>query len=91
MRREYDQAGRKEHASSSGVNHGACVVGNGRCDEGVWDMREVREAFEQSVKASPSYQKLIFIHGERLFIIEDGQYKIAAIQLAWELWQGVAA
>lgn len=47
--------------------------------------------FEEVLKTLPTYQKQVFIHGERLFIIENGQYKIAAIQLAWELWQGVAA
>lgn len=52
---------------------------------------KVRQAFEQNIKSLPSYQKQLFIHGERLFIIEDGQYKIAAVQLAWELWQGVTA
>ncbi|MFW1952198.1 hypothetical protein [Acinetobacter beijerinckii] len=45
----------------------------------------MREQFEQSIMNSPSYQKLVFQHGERLFIFEDGQYKIAAVQLAWEL------
>lgn len=45
----------------------------------------MREQFEQSIKSAPSYQKLVFQHGERLFIFEDGQYKIAAVQLAWEL------
>lgn len=51
----------------------------------------MREAFEQHIKSLPSYEKQLIIHGERLFIIENGQYKIAAIQLAWELWQGVTA
>lgn len=45
--------------------------------------------FEEVLKTLPSYQKQVFIHGERLLIIENGQYKIAAVQLAWELWQGV--
>ncbi|MCH7392433.1 hypothetical protein [Acinetobacter dispersus] len=47
----------------------------------------MREQFEQSIKVSPSYQKLVFQHGERLFIFEDGQYKIASVQLAWEIFQ----
>lgn len=47
----------------------------------------MREQFEQNIKNAPSYQKLVFQHGERLFIYEDGQYKIAAVQLAWELCQ----
>jgi len=42
--------------------------------------------FEDSIKASASYQKLIFMHGEKLFIFDDGKYKIAAIQLAWEIY-----
>ncbi|ENW78214.1 hypothetical protein F909_03900 [Acinetobacter sp. ANC 3929] len=45
----------------------------------------MREQFEQSIKNTLSYQKLVFQHGERLFIYEDGQYKIAAVQLAWEI------
>jgi|GEM_PF-1185999 len=47
----------------------------------------LRENFEKLIASSPSYLKLVFQHGERLFIFEDGQYKIAAVQLAWELEQ----
>ncbi|MEI5717902.1 hypothetical protein WBV54_09560 [Acinetobacter baumannii] len=47
----------------------------------------MREQFEQIIKNTPSYQKLVFQHGERLFIYECGQYKIAAVQLAWEICQ----
>lgn len=42
--------------------------------------------FEQWVKSTSHYQKLMLIHGERLFIRDDGQYKILAIQLAYEAW-----
>lgn len=42
--------------------------------------------FEQWVKSTSHYPKLMLIHGERLFIIECGQYKILAIQLAYEAW-----
>lgn len=42
--------------------------------------------FEESIKASASYQKLVFMHGEKLFIFDDEKYKIAAIQLAWEIY-----
>lgn len=48
---------------------------------------KVRQAFERHIKSLPSYQKQLFIHGERLFIMENGQYKIAAVHLAWELYQ----
>lgn len=50
-------------------------------------MRESKTAFEQFIKNSPNYNKLVFIHGERLFIFEDGQYKNLHVQLAWEVWQ----
>ena len=50
-------------------------------------MSESKTAFEQFIKNSPNYNKLVFIHGERLFIFEDGQYKNLHVQLAWELWQ----
>lgn len=49
--------------------------------------KAMRENFEKLTASSPSYLKLVFQHGERLFIFEDGQYKIAAVQLAWELEQ----
>lgn len=45
----------------------------------------MREQFEQVIKNTLGYQNLVFQHGERLFIFEDGQYKIPAVQLAWEL------
>lgn len=50
-------------------------------------MSESKTAFEQFIKNSPNYNKLVFIHGERLFIFEDGQYKNLHVQLAWEVWQ----
>ena len=46
-----------------------------------------KEWFEHTVKSTSKYQNLVFIHGERLFIMENGQYKIAAVQLAWEIHQ----
>lgn len=48
--------------------------------------KAMRENFEKLTASSPSYLKLVFQHGERLFIFEDGQYKIAAVQLAWEIF-----
>ena len=42
--------------------------------------------FEQWVKSTSHYPKLMLIHGERLFIKDGGQYKILAIQLAYEAW-----
>lgn len=50
-------------------------------------MSESKTVFEQFIKNSPNYNKLVFIHGERLFIFEDGQYKNLHVQLAWEVWQ----
>lgn len=47
----------------------------------------MRSEFENSIKWSSSYEKLVYQHGERLFIFDDGKYKIAAVQLAWELWE----
>ena len=45
-----------------------------------------RHDFESSIKCSDSYAKLIYMHGEKLFIFDDGKYKIAAMQLAWEIY-----
>ena len=47
----------------------------------------MRSEFENSIKRSASYEKLVYQHGERLFIFDDGKYKIAAVQLAWEIFK----
>ena len=47
----------------------------------------MKSEFENSIKRSSSYEKLVYQHGERLFIFDDGKYKIAAIQLAWEIFK----
>lgn len=47
----------------------------------------MRSEFEDSIKRSVSYEKLVYQHGERLFIFDDGKYKIAAVQLACEIFQ----
>ena len=47
----------------------------------------MRSEFENSIKRSSSYEKLVYQHGERLFIFDDGKYKIAAVQLAWEIFK----
>lgn len=47
----------------------------------------MRSEFENSIKWSSSYEKLVYQHGERLFIFDDGKYKIAAVQLAWEIFK----
>lgn len=47
----------------------------------------MRSDFENSIKRSSSYEKLVYQHGERLFIFDDGKYKIAAVQLAWEIFK----
>ncbi len=47
----------------------------------------MRSEFENSIKLSSSCEKLVYQHGERLFIFDDGKYKIAAVQLAWEIFK----
>lgn len=49
-------------------------------------MDRKRHDFESSIKCSDSYAKLIYMHGEKLFIFDDGKYKIAAMQLSWEIY-----
>ncbi|WP_394651158.1 hypothetical protein [uncultured Acinetobacter sp.] len=39
------------------------------------------------IKQSPQYSTFAFIHGERLFIRENGVFKVLAIQLAYEAFQ----
>lgn len=41
--------------------------------------------FREIVKSLPSYQRLSFIHGERLFIRDAGSYRIVSIQALYEL------
>ncbi|MFW1816014.1 MULTISPECIES: hypothetical protein [Acinetobacter] len=41
--------------------------------------------FEDEFKKLPSYQRLIFIHGERLFIRDADVYRVIAVQAAFEL------
>ena len=47
----------------------------------------MKSEFENSIKRSSSYEKLVYQYGERLFIFDDGKYKIAAVQLAWEIFK----
>lgn len=44
------------------------------------------DEFIEWVKQTPHYKNLIFMHGDRLFIRENGVFKILAIQLAYECW-----
>lgn len=40
--------------------------------------------FEEQFKKLPAYQRLIFIHGERLFIRDADVYRVIAVQAAYE-------
>lgn len=44
------------------------------------------EDFEQYVKGLPVYYRLVFIHGERLFIRDEDCYRITGIQMAYEIY-----
>lgn len=43
------------------------------------------EDFEKVIESLPSYQRLAFIHGERLFIRDADGYRIVSIQALYEL------
>ena len=43
------------------------------------------EEFKKVVESLPSYQRLSFIHGERLFIRDADSYRIVSIQALYEL------
>ncbi|MFZ0024363.1 hypothetical protein [Acinetobacter sp.] len=43
------------------------------------------EEFKKVVESLPSYQRLSFIHGERLFIRDADGYRIVSIQALYEL------
>ena len=42
--------------------------------------------FEQYIKTTPEYTALVLQHGERLFINNDGEYKILTIRLVHRVW-----
>ncbi len=44
------------------------------------------DAFINWVKCSKYYKNLVFIHGERLFMICDDEFAIPAVQMAYEAW-----
>ncbi|MDA3487175.1 hypothetical protein MJ021_17970 [Acinetobacter baumannii] len=46
----------------------------------------MHEKFEAWIKAQPFYTKLIYIHGERLFIRDNGEYQIFAMEVAYHAW-----
>ncbi|HCA5026861.1 TPA: hypothetical protein R1P52_001122 [Acinetobacter baumannii] len=46
----------------------------------------MHDKFEAWIKAQPFYNKLIFQHGERLFIREGEGYKILVMEVAFQAW-----
>ncbi|WP_127493079.1 hypothetical protein [Acinetobacter calcoaceticus] len=47
----------------------------------------MHEKFEAWIKAQPFYTKLIYIHGERLFIRDNGEYQVFAMEVALQAWR----
>ncbi|WP_238796807.1 hypothetical protein [Acinetobacter pittii] len=46
----------------------------------------MHEKFEAWIKSQPFYTKLIYIHGERLFIRDNGEYQVFAMEVAYQAW-----
>ena len=42
--------------------------------------------FEQWLQSTPEYKNLLIQHGERLFIMRDGEYGILTVRLAHRVW-----
>ena len=42
--------------------------------------------FEQWLQTTPEYKNLLIQHGERLFIIRDGEYEILTVRLAYRAY-----
>lgn len=42
--------------------------------------------FEQWIQTTPEYKNLLIQHGERLFIMRDGEYEILTVRLAHRAW-----
>ena len=42
--------------------------------------------FEQWLQTTPEYKNLLIQHGERLFIMRDGEYEILTVRLAHKLF-----
>ncbi|HCT9561369.1 hypothetical protein ABFK62_03045 [Acinetobacter baumannii] len=49
----------------------------------------MHEKFQAWIKDQPFYSKLVFQHGERLFIREGDGYKILVIEVVWHLWKKI--
>ena len=42
--------------------------------------------FEKWLQTTPEYKNLLIQHGERLFIMRDGEYEILTVRLAQRAW-----
>lgn len=42
--------------------------------------------FEKWLRTTPEYKNLLIQHGERLFIMRDGEYEILTVRLAQRAW-----
>jgi len=42
--------------------------------------------FEKWLQTTPEYKNLLIQHGERLFIMRDGEYEILTVRLAHRAW-----
>lgn len=47
-----------------------------------------RKEFEETIKLSPKYWRLVFCYGAELFIFDTdlNEYRNLAIQIAYEVW-----
>lgn len=42
--------------------------------------------FEKWLQSTPEYKNLLIQHGERLFIMRDGEYEVLTVRLAQRAW-----
>ena len=47
----------------------------------------MHQQYEEWLKQQEIYKTLVYQHGDQTLIRENGQYKILAVRLGWELWQ----
>lgn len=46
----------------------------------------MHEYFEEWLKQQEDYKTLVFQHGDQVFVREDGEYKILAVRLGFQVW-----
>ena len=47
----------------------------------------MHQQYEEWLKQQEIYKTLVYQHGDQTLIRENGQYKILAVRLGWQVWR----